>query len=180
MAKYTHREIEEAKMLARNFSRNENVPVPPLTRFVSAARFFFAAMRTALRMRLAAAWRYIRDVTVCPRCDGRHDMIEFHELFGPDPGHDDNLPGTKCRLCKGTGEVRWRYVESFKWGKALMRYRLHSRISLSQAFYLCGMTPQQIERYECGLVPLDDWPETLRNLADLQLDREAAGHVSTT
>lgn len=107
-------------------------------------------------------------------------MIEFHELFGPDPGHDDNLPGTKCRLCKGTGEVRWHYVESFKWGKALMRYRLHSRISLAQAFYLCGLSPQEIERYECGLVPLGDWPETLRNLADLQLDREAAGHVSTT
>ena len=31
-----------------------------------------------------------------------------------------------------------------------------------------------------GLIPLDDWPQTAINIADLQLDRDAAGHVSTT
>lgn len=180
MPRYTHREIEDAKMLARNFSRNENVQVTPLSRFVSASRFFFAAIRTTLRMRAAVAWRYIRDRHVCPRCEGRQDMIEFHELFGPDPGHDDELGGTKCRLCKGTGETRATYLEAFKWGRALMRHRLSLRMPLDQAAYLHYMEHNDYEDHEQGLVPLNEWPQTLFYSADLQLDREAAGHVSTT
>ncbi len=175
--RHTHREIHEAKMLARNFSRNENVSVTPLSRFVSARRFVFSALRVAARVKAAALWRYVRDVTVCPNCDGDKQTIS-HVDHGEFELRDCEL--RDCELCAGRGEVRWSCVESYHWGRALTRYRTHARLSLAQAFYLCGLTPQQIERHERGLVPLDDWPETLRNLADLQKDREAAGHVSTT
>lgn len=175
MPRYTHREIEDAKMLARNFSRNENVQVTPLSRFVSASRFFFAAIRTTLRMRAAVAWRYIRDRHVCPRCDGRKRKLThvIHDEFEMRP----------CRLCEGIGEVHWKKVESFKWGQALKRYRLDQGLSLAQAFYVYEyhcLSPSMIEQYEGGVVRLDYWPPGLYHLADLQLDREAAGHVSTT
>ena len=178
--RHTNREIQEAKMLARKAAASENVSVPPLSRLRTATALLGRAVSTALRMKVRAAWRWLRDKTVCPRCEGRHDMIEFNEMFGPDAGHDDNLPGTKCRLCRGTGEVTRAQVESFKHGRAAMRYRLIAGMSLAKAYYLCGLTPDQITMHEEGLVPLDDWPSSLRDIADLQLDREAAGHVSTT
>ena len=178
--RHTHREIEEAKMLSRRLSTLQDVRVPPLSRARTATTLLACAVITTLRMKLRAAWRWLRDREVCPRCEGRTHMIELHEMFGPDPGHDGRLPGTKCRLCEGTGEVTWREVESFKWGRALMRYRLTAGFSLAKAYYLCGLTPHQITMHEEGFVPLDNWPESLLSLADLQLDREAAGHVSTT
>lgn len=178
--RHTHREIAEAKMLGRRLAALRNAPVPPLSRLRSATTLLTRAVILALRMKVRAAWRRLRNMQVCPRCEGRHDMIEFNEMFGPDAGHDDNLPGTKCRLCRGTGEVDQRRVESFKWGRAAMRYRLLAGMSLAKAYYLCGLTPDQITMHEEGLVPLDDWPSSLRDIADLQLDREAAGHVSTT
>lgn len=88
-----------------------------------------------------------------------------------------------CGLCNGKGCVDWRGRESFKWGQALKRYRLDQGLSLSQAFYVHEyhrLSPNMIEQYEEGLVRLDYWPEGLYHLADLQLDRDAAGHVSTT
>ena len=178
--RHTRREIEEAKMLGRRLAASRNAPVPPLSRLRTATALLGRAVSTALRMKVRAAWRWLRDKTVCPRCEGRHDMIEFNEMFGPDAGHDDNLPGTKCRLCRGTGEVTRAQVESFKHGRAAMRYRLIAGMSLAKAYYLCGLTPDQVTMHEEGLVPLDDWPSSLRDIADLQLDREAAGHVSTT
>lgn len=170
--RHTHREIEEAKMLSRRISAFQNVQVTPLSRLRAATTLLACAVITTLRLRVLAAWRWLRDKHVCPKCAGNRQQLTriVHDEFEMRP----------CRLCAGKGEVDWQYVESYKWGQAAQRYRLAAGFSLAKAYYLCGLAPDDITRHEIGLVPLDDWPESLIAVADLQLDREAAGHVSTT
>lgn len=170
--RHTHREIAEAKMLGRRLAALRNAPVPPLSRLRSATTLLTRAVILALRMKVRAAWLQLFDRTVCPKCEGhKHQLTHIiHDEYEMRP----------CRLCNARGWIGWRERESVKWGAAAKRYRLNAGFSLAKAYYLCGMTPDQITMHEDGLVPLDDWPSSLRDIADLQLDREAAGHVSTT
>ena len=112
------------------------------------------------------------DRTVCPKCGGHKNQLTHivHDEFEMRP----------CRLCKARGSINRRQRESVKWGGALKRCRLSLRRSVDEAAYLSYMEPEEVLRYEEGLVPLADWPATFLAAADLQLDREAAGHVSTT
>ena len=170
--RHTRREIEEAKMLGRRLAAFRNAPVPPLSRLRTATTLLGRAVSTALRMKVRAAWLSLFGRTVCPKCEGhKHQLTRIvHDEFEMRP----------CRLCKARGSINWQQRESVKWGAAAKRYRLAAGMSLAKAYYLCGLTPDQITMHEEGLVPLDDWPSSLRDIADLQLDREAAGHVSTT
>ena len=172
MTRYTHGEIERAKMLSRRVSAFQNFSAPPLSRAKAATTLLLAVIWCVIWQRARALSRWLRDRSVCPQCAGRRQQLTHivHDEFEMRP----------CRLCEGKGEVTWRKVESYKWGQAAQRYRLAANLSLAKAYYICGLTPDDILRHERGLVPLDDWPDSLRELADLQLDREAAGHVSTT
>jgi hypothetical protein len=170
--RHTNREIEQAKMLSRKVSASQNVSAPPLSRVRVATTLFFSAIALRLKMFGAALWRNIRDKSICPCCAGAGIAHHFDYADGYT---------AQCRLCLGSGEVTWREVESHKWGEALKRYRLSLGYSLPQMYYvLPGNNPHQIERMEQGLVPLDQWPLEAVGVAELQLDREAAGHVSTT
>lgn len=170
--RHTHREIAEAKMLGRRLAALRNAPVPPLSRVRAATTLFIAAGWTLLRMSVRSVVLKMFDRTVCPRCQGNKNQLTHvvHDEFEMRP----------CKLCQQRGYVGWRERESYKWGQAAMRYRMSNGFSLAKAYYLCGLTPDDITKHESGLVPLDDWPSSLRDIADLQLDREAAGHVSTT
>ena len=161
--RHTHREIQEAKMLGRRLAASENVSSPPLSRLKNATRFVFAAARLALRMKAAAFWRYVRDKSVCPCCQGHKQQLTHV--------YQDEFELRACRLCKGSGEVTWREVESYKWGGALLEYRLSRGISLAQMYYAVGLTPGEVQQLEYGIVPLDDWPDTARNLAESVLSR---------
>ena len=61
MPRYTHREIEEAKMLARRLSAFQNVLGTPLSRLRIATTLLGCAVKTALRMKVRAAWRRFLD-----------------------------------------------------------------------------------------------------------------------
>lgn len=174
--RHTNREIAEAKMLGRRLAALRNAPVPPLSRARAATTLFFRAGWTLLRMSVRSAWLKMFDRTVCPSCNGEGKGFCF--VSGDDAcSVTADMP---CRLCNQRGHIGWREREAVKWGAAAKRYRLNAGFSLAKAYYICGMTPAEISKHECGLVPLDDWPTSLRDIADLQLDREAAGHVSTT
>ena len=170
--RHTNREIAEAKMLGRRLSALRNAPVPPLFRAHAATTLFFRAGWTLLRMSVRSVWLKMFDRTVCPKCEGNKNQLTnvVHDEYEMRP----------CKLCNARGSIGWRERESVKWGAAAKRYRLAAGMSLAKAYYLCGLTPDQITMHEEGLVPLDDWPTSLRDIADLQLDREAARHVSTT
>ena len=170
--RHTNRETQEAKMLGRRLAAFRNAPVPPLSRVRQATTLLFAAGWTLLRMKVRSVVLKMFDRTVCPKCDGHKNQLTHivHDEFEMRP----------CRLCKARGSINWQQRESVKWGAAAQRYRLAAGMSLAKAYYLCGLTPDQITMHEEGLVLLDDWPSSLRDIADLQLDREAAGHVSTT
>lgn len=170
--RHTNREIEEAKMLSRRLSALGNVSVPPLSRLRIATTLFALACWVALRSAARGARRWVRDKKVCPCCEGRRQVVR-HIIH-------DEFELAACRLCDGKGEVTWREVEAFKWGGALQRYRLNAGQSLAQMYYTIGLVPDHVHRLECGLVPLDDWPQPALSIADLQLDREASGHPSTT
>ena len=174
--RHTNREIQEAKMLSRKVAALENVSAPPLSRLACATTLFVSALFTTLRMKLRSAWMKMLDRTVCPSCHGQGTGF----FFTSDGDECSVTLGMPCRLCKASGYIGWRERESYKWGGAAKRYRLEAGFSLAKAYCLCGMTPDEISKHECGFVPLDDWPSSLRDIADLQLDREAAGHVSTT
>lgn len=110
----------------------------------------------------------LRDKQRCPKCDGvkRQLMHIVHDEFEV----------RDCRLCKGTGEVTWREVESSKWGNALLAYRLNAGASLAQMYYAVGLTPDQVQQLEYGLVPLDEWPDSARNCAEKMIDRPNSVH----
>ncbi|URA07257.1 hypothetical protein Seregon_BL70062 [Xanthomonas phage Seregon] len=173
--RHTRREIEEAKMLGRRLAASRNAPVPPLSRLRTATTLLLRASWTLLRMSIRSVVMKMFDRTVCPHCRG--EGTGYHFCDGDAVSITEGMP---CRLCNARGHIGWRERESVKWGGAAKRYRLQGGFSLAKAYYLCGMTPDEISKHECGLVPLDDWPSSLRDIADLQLDREAAGHVSTT
>jgi hypothetical protein len=171
MARYSHREIEEAKMLGRRLAASKNVSPPPLSRLRNATTLFFSILWLSIRMRSTRYWMLWHDLTTCPRCDGRgHRLVVEADYEGEAP----------CQLCASKGRIGWRERESWKWGQAAQRYRIGMGFSLAKAFYLCGLTPAQITKHEQGLVPLDDWPESLRYIAGFQLDREASGNATTT
>lgn len=170
--RHTNREIADAKMLGRRLAALRNAPVPPMTRVRTATTLFARAVFHALRMSLRSAWLKMFDRTICPKCQGHKNQLTniIHDEYEMRP----------CRLCNARGWIGWRERESVKWGAAAKRYRLNAGFSLAKAYYLCGLAPDDITKHEEGLVPLDDWPDSLRDIADLQLDRDAAGHVSTT
>ena len=172
MTRHTNGEIEQAKMLKRRLSAFENISAPPLSRLRAATTLLLAVTWCYIRQRAGALSRWLRDREVCPKCAGNKHQLT-HIIH-------DEFEMRACRLCNGSGEVTWRELESYKWGQAAQRYRIAAGFSLAKAYYLCGLAPDDITRHEIGLVPLDDWPTSLRDIADLQLDREAAGHVSTT
>lgn len=155
MTRYTHMEIEKAKMLARKVSTFRNAQVTPLSRVRAATTLLVAVIRTAIWMRLRALSRWLRDKQVCPRCEG-----------------------TRCGTCGNTGEATWEQIESLRWGRALFRYRLS--VGMEYVASMSNQFQHEVEAHEKGYIPLDDWNDQLRSMADLQLDREAAGHVSTT
>lgn len=170
--RHTNREIQEAKMLGRRLSALRNASVPPMSRLRIATALLVAASRTLLRMSVRSAVMKMFGRTVCPKCDGHKNRLTHivHDEFEMRP----------CKLCRAKGHVGWRERESWKRGGALKNYRLSLRRSVDEAAYLSYMEPEEVLRYEEGLVPLADWPATFLAAADLQLDREAAGHVSTT
>ena len=170
--RHTNREIQEAKMLGRRLSAFSEAPVPPITRARRAVGFVFAASWTLLRMSVRSVVMKMFDRTVCPKCDGHKNQLTHivHDEFEMRP----------CKLCRAKGHVGWRERESWKWGGALKSYRLNNGLSLAQMYYAVGLVPEHVNQLEQGLIPLDDWPQTAINIADLQLDRDAAGHVSTT
>lgn len=170
--RHTNREIQEAKMLARRLAASKNVSAPPLSRLRLATTLFFRAYTMSLRMRLLGAYRKMFGLTVCPRCHGQGTSFN-HEI------HDEFVL-KQCPLCKGRKHIGAYQRETVKFGRALLEYRLSCRMSLEAMYSATGVLPSHISQHEAGLVPLDEWPKSLFNLADLQLDREAAGHVSTT
>ena len=171
MARYSHREIEEAKMLGRRLAALKNVSPPPLSRLRNATTLFFRTLWLSIHMLSTRYWMLWHDLTTCPACDGTGSKLV---------AEDDFLGTWFCSLCASKGHIGWRERESWKWGQAAQRYRIAAGFSLAKAFYLCGLTPAQITKHEQGLVPLDDWPESLRYIAGLQLDREASGNATTT
>lgn len=170
--RHMNREIQEAKMLGRRLSALREAPVPPRSRVRQATTLLFPAGWTLLRMSVRSVVMKMFDRTVCPKCEGHKNQLTHivHDEFEMRP----------CKLCRAKGHVGWRERESWKWGGALKSYRLNNGLSLAQMGYAVGLVPEHVNQLEQGLVPLDYWPQTAINIADLQLDRDAAGHVSTT
>ena len=163
MRKYTVMELEKGKMLAQRVSAFQNARVPPLSRARTGTTLLFAAIRMAAWQRMRLFSRWLRDKQVCPTCQGATQL------------RDNNI--RICMLCRGKGEVGWREVESQKWGAALNRYIEQNK--LDPSYFWPRLLHNDIYWHVNGWMPLDDWDEELRHMADLQLDREAAGHVST-
>jgi len=164
MRKYTVMELEKGKMLAQRVSAFRKARVPPLSRFVGATIILFAAISLGPWQRMRWLSRWVRDKQVCPTCQGATQL------------RDGNI--RICMLCHGKGEVGWREVEAQKWGAALNRYIEQNK--LDPSYFWPRLLHNDIYWHVNGWMPLDDWDEELRHMADLQLDREAAGHVSTT
>jgi len=170
--RYNHRQIEEAKMLGRKLLASKKSSVPPLSCLRSATTLFFSVLWLSIRMRSVRYWMLLLDRTACPKCEGRKERLIHvaHDEFALCP----------CPTCGALGWVDWRQRESLKWGDALKRYRLRVGCPLPMASDIWSYPAEEITNIEEGLVPLDEWPAWLRDMADLQLDRDAAGHVSTT
>lgn len=168
MTQQQHPELVKAKMLARKAAASENVSVPPLSRLRRATTLFVSACWLLLCGIARRTSMYLRDKQQCPKCFGCKRQLT-HVVH-------DEFEMRDCRLCKGTGEVTWREVESFKWGNALLAYRLNAGLSLAQMYYAVGLAPDVVQRLERGLVPLDDWPDTARNVAEKMVDHPNAVH----
>jgi len=164
MRKYSVMELEKGKMLAQRVSAFHNARVPPLSRARAATTLLFAVIRLAAWQRYRLLSRWLRDKQVCPMCEGATQLRDQYVRI--------------CMLCRNTGEVTWREVESLKWGRALNRHIEQNK--LDPSYFWPRLNHADIYHHVNGLVPLDEWDDELTGMADLQLDREAAGHVSTT
>lgn len=164
MRKYTVMELEKGRMLAQRVSAFQKARVPPLSRARTGTTLLFAAIRMAVWQRMRLFSRWLRDKQVCPSCEGATQLRDRYIRI--------------CMLCHGKGEVSWREVEAQKWGAALNRYIEQNK--LDHSYFWPRLTLNDLHWHVNGWMPLDDWDEELAGMADLQLDREAAGHVSTT
>lgn len=164
MRKYTVMELEKGRMLAQKVSTFRKAQVTPLSRASTATTLVIAAIRLAVWQRMRLLSRWLRDKQVCPACEGATQLRDNYVRI--------------CMLCHGQGEVTWREVESKRWGAALNRYIEQNK--LDPSYFWPRLTHNDIYWHVNGWMTLDDWDEELAEMADLQLDREAAGHVSTT
>lgn len=176
--RYSNGQIEHAKMLRRRLSALENVSAPPLSRVKLAAELFLLSGYALLRGVVRRAYWKMLDRTLCPHCHGQGTGYFFRTT---EPSDEVSLTkGNACKLCHGKTYIGWKERESVKWGRALFEYRMSLRMSHHMMSAMTGVIPSHIAKHESGHVPLDEWPSKLYEFADLQLDREAAGHVSTT
>jgi hypothetical protein len=169
----TNQEIQEAKMLARRLEAVRKSSAPPLSRIRDASRLVWLTSVALVAGTISRTLLKMLGRRICPKCNGAKNQLT-HIVH-------DEFAMRQCRLCEGKGFVTEKQLQAWRYGQAHIRYRASLGYSRSKAYYITGgERPDLIAACEEGLISLHHWPEAMIQNAELQLDREAAGHASTT
>lgn len=167
--KHSNVEIAQTKMLARRLAAARGVPTTLGVSYY-ARRFVYSVWRVATGpFRRSAEWlKQLFLSSECPHCFG---------------GMADDTPS--CRLCNGKGRITTHQQKTVKHGRALLDVRLRERRSP----YFAGYTVLAVEgnltlplrwnswdawwlAMENGYLPLDEWPDIARQLAQYEMLHE--------